>query len=71
VTTKAQDEKILQLSKMAMNTDSSQMLYPDFTAANMQSLPVGNMADYYDASDPRGHRHGKKNMVPKHFERAP
>ena len=47
-TTKAQEEKILQLSKLAMNTDSSQMLYPDFTA-NMQSLPVVQAGDYYDA----------------------
>ena len=59
----------MQLSKLAMNTDSSQMLYPDFTA-NMSSLPVGAMGDYYDASDARGVRNTKKNG-PKYYQRVP
>ena len=44
-----QEENILQLSKQIMNTDSSKMLYPDFThnLTNMTSnslqapLPIG------------------------------
>lgn len=55
-----QEENILQLSKQAMNTDSSQMLYPDFThnMNNFQSMqppfPIGiveNNSDYYDIAE--------------------
>ena len=45
-----------------MNTDSSQMLYPDFTA-NMQSLPVVQAGDYYDVNDARAGKNAKKHNL--------
>lgn len=69
-------EDKLQLSKMAINTDSSQMLYPDFThnMQNMQSIQVNhvNNTDYYDIAEIKAkyNKKRKKDGSGKYYSRV-
>ena len=66
------DEYVLQLSKQAINTDSSQMLYPDFTVNLGHNQPMGKVfqnPQYFEIAEFRSKGKKIKNFpdYPKVF----